>query len=609
MSRHATGASNAIEDGTRVVAVVVSFNRRALLEQSLNAIFAAHQRPDALVVVDNASTDGSPDFLRQFHAPVPYELVELATNTGGAGGFAVGMAHALANHKPDLVWIMDDDTEAHTDTLAEAVRLWQNTPVTSRPAFIASTVEWTDGRNHPMNNPRTRYGASERGLAKWAALHARPVRSASFVSLFVSAEAARNAGLPIVDYFLWNDDFEYTARLAKDRYALASEASRVSHHTAVFNSNTQDVGERFFYEVRNKLWMFFRSSSLTAKERVLYGGSTLLRWVSMVRRSSSRKQVLQAGLRGVRAALSSPPRANEVALDGIHTVPQWQLPAGEHQSTPGFSVLLPVYGEDSPKDLERAFRSVTTEQTLRPAQVVVVQDGPVPVQLGETLRELVAESTVPVELVQLPEQSGLAVALDSGLERCNYPFVARMDADDISLPERFATELPYLWSGFDIVGSAIEEFDVESTEPGAYRPVVLEPDRLAANTAFRSPFHHPSVVFRADAVRAVGGYAELNRMEDFWLWLRLLKTGYRGVNVPQALVKYRVSSGAYDRRGGLALLKAELSLQGKALQRGYITPAQWLRNVVVRASYRLIPTDLRRRGYRLAFTRESSSDK
>ncbi|MEK8228024.1 glycosyltransferase [Oerskovia sp. M15] len=109
---------------------------------------------------------------------------------------------------------------------------------------------------------------------------------------------------------------------------------------------------------------------------------------------------------------------------------------------PAFSVLLPVYAGDSAPHFERAFASATVEQTLRPAEVVVVRDGPVGPELAVLLDEIRSSSAVPVVLVELERNLGLARALSVGLEHCANEIVARTDADDICRPDRFARQVP-----------------------------------------------------------------------------------------------------------------------------------------------------------------------
>ena len=182
-------------------------------------------------------------------------------------------------------------------------------------AVCASRADWTDGREHPMNTPRTRPGVSRAELARAAAVGARPIRSASFVSILLDADAVRAEGLPRADFFLWNDDFEYTARLLRRRPGLYVPASRVVHLTAKFGSSDVDPGPRFYNEVRNKVWTFTRSDAFAPAEKALYGAATLRRWARTVRRSSDRGALLGHGRRGLRDGVR-PPRSTREVLSG-----------------------------------------------------------------------------------------------------------------------------------------------------------------------------------------------------------------------------------------------------------------------------------------------------
>jgi len=264
---------------------------------------------------------------------------------------------------------------------------------------------------------------------------------------------------------------------------------------------------------------------------------------------------------------------------------------------PAFSVLLPVYAGDDPTALARAFRSVTTEQTLAPDEVVVVQDGPVGPGLAAALCRLAAASDVPVRVVEIAENVGLARALERGLAECTHDVVARMDADDISLPERFARQLALVAEGYDLVGSSIQEFSDESA-PGIVRVPPLSSDDVLRASRFVSPFNHPSVVYRASVVGRAGGYEHLPLMEDYWLFVRMLASGARACNVAEPLVLYRVGAGAYARRGGLRLLRSELRLQRLMRRSGWTSWPQLVRNVLVRGGYRLVPEALRTVAYR-----------
>ncbi|REE96545.1 glycosyltransferase [Thermomonospora umbrina] len=293
-------------DADRVVAVVVTYDRRELLVEALTALLGQTRPPDLVVVVDNASSDGSADLVATRFPDV--DLIVLARNTGGAGGFAIGVARAL-EHRADAVWLLDDDTVPRPDALRALLDVRERSA--ERPALVASRVLWTDGRDHPMNTPRPkpRATAAEREAA--ATLGCVPIRSASFVSVLVDAPLVRERGLPLAGYFLWNDDFEFTTRLLRDRVGLWCPQSVVEHKTRTFGSTDADPGDRFFYEVRNKVWLFTRSRGLAPTERVLYAGSTARRWARTFARSSDRATLRRALGRGVKDGLLTGPAPTE----------------------------------------------------------------------------------------------------------------------------------------------------------------------------------------------------------------------------------------------------------------------------------------------------------
>jgi GT2 family glycosyltransferase len=295
----------------RVVAVVVSYNRRDLLGEALAALAAQTRRPDVVVVVDNASTDGSPDVVAAEHPEV--DLVRLTANSGGAGGFAVGIERAVEHHAADYAWIMDDDTIPTPDALAQLLSVVDAEPGLS---VLASRALWTDGAEHPMNTPKQRMRASRDSVERAARHGAIPVRSASFVSCFIAADAVRESGLPIAEYFIWNDDFEYTSRLLRHREGWYVPASTVVHKTKVFGSSDADPGERFYFEVRNKLWLFRFSPAFAGWERFLYIAATGRRWVRTWRRSGDRTVLGAAGRRGWRDGWRARPRPNAEVLAG-----------------------------------------------------------------------------------------------------------------------------------------------------------------------------------------------------------------------------------------------------------------------------------------------------
>ncbi len=268
-----------------------------------------------------------------------------------------------------------------------------------------------------------------------------------------------------------------------------------------------------------------------------------------------------------------------------------------------FSLLMSLWSGDNPDFLEPAWTSTVVEQTRRPDEVVVVQDGPVGAELGDRLAALVAACPVPVRHVVLERNVGLGPALDRGLAECSHDIIARMDPDDVSVPERFAVQLPVVEAGADIVGSGLLEFVASIDDVVGERIPPTDPEWIRSAARFRDPFNHPTVVYRRAAVQRAGGYQALQLMEDYLLFARMLATGARPANVADPLVYYRVGAGAYQRRGGRRLLRSEIALQRRFRELGITTRREYVRNIVVRGGYRLVPMRLRRYAYRRLIAR------
>ncbi|HLX48135.1 MAG TPA: glycosyltransferase family 2 protein [Streptosporangiaceae bacterium] len=297
----------------KVTAVVVTYNRRDLLLEALAAVQAQTRAPDVVIVVDNASTDDSAAAVREKFPGV--RVAQLGRNTGGAGGFAYGMKLAL-DGGADLIWLMDDDTVPEPGALRALTEARGRRPG-QPPALVASRVLWTDGREHPMNTPRVKPLATRAERAEAERAGCLPIRSASFVSVLVDADQARRRGLPQADYFLWNDDFEFTTRLLRGSTGWLCPDSVVVHKTKTFGSTDNDPGERFFYEVRNKIWMLRSSAPLAPLERLIYGGSTLRRWALTFAGSRDRAVLRSSLVKGISAGLRTSPRPTEEVLAGV----------------------------------------------------------------------------------------------------------------------------------------------------------------------------------------------------------------------------------------------------------------------------------------------------
>ncbi|HWC36459.1 MAG TPA: glycosyltransferase family 2 protein [Mycobacteriales bacterium] len=292
----------------RVVAVVVTYNRLPLLLKCLMAIEAQTRPVDAILVIDNASSDVTRTAVQQNHPRA--EIHSLSSNIGGAGGFAYGID--AVRRYADKVWLMDDDAAPHPDALARLLAAQDRHPG-APPTLVASRVIDHDGHPIPMNVPRPRPFARKAAREAAGAAGCVPIRSASFVSVLLDAAACRNHELPIADYFIWNDDFEYTARLLRHGVGLWCPASVVEHAVDA----GAGPGARFGYEVRNKLWLLTRSNALSPLERLLYGGATFRRWIAMIAASDQPSLLLRHLTASIYRAARSGPRPTAEILEQV----------------------------------------------------------------------------------------------------------------------------------------------------------------------------------------------------------------------------------------------------------------------------------------------------
>lgn len=260
-----------------------------------------------------------------------------------------------------------------------------------------------------------------------------------------------------------------------------------------------------------------------------------------------------------------------------------------------FSLLLPVYHGDGAQEFLRAVRSSTVEQTLPPSEVVIVVDGPVGEELNMALSTVEREVTG-VKIVRLKENGGLGPALAEGMRHTTLPLVARMDADDVSLPRRFELQIAYMEQHPElaVVGGQIEEFIGEESHTVGRRIVPLAAADCRRYYRDRDPLNHMSVVLHREAVMRAGNYQAWHLDEDSYLWGRLLLIGCEVGNIAQVVVRVRVGEAMYARRGGWHYFQSDMSMLAWKLRKGLTTRTVYAKNWLVRfVVYVVLPNSLR----------------
>lgn len=267
-----------------------------------------------------------------------------------------------------------------------------------------------------------------------------------------------------------------------------------------------------------------------------------------------------------------------------------------------YSVLISMYWNDNLASVVRCTESIRG-QIRKSNDVVIVLDGPVKPEVDEYITIHCHDWNI----VRLSENVGLGAALSIGLPQCKNTWVMRIDADDTCVADR-SEQLIRKLVGQDsdkiaAIGSYITEKNLETGEANLIRyPLKYCVDGRV--NYFRDPIGHASAMINRDAVAKVGGYKSCMYFEDTYLWLRLLKSGYCLVTVPEPLYEASVDSEFYYRRSGVKYALIEFKNFVKFYRKGLITSWSFLKNIVLRPIVRLLPKPVVKKIYK-TFLRSS----
>ena len=263
-----------------------------------------------------------------------------------------------------------------------------------------------------------------------------------------------------------------------------------------------------------------------------------------------------------------------------------------------YSVLMSVYKKEKPEYLKTAIESML-EQSVATNDFVLVCDGPLTESLDEVIAKFVRTNPGLFNVVRLPENVGLAKALNAGLEECRYDIVARMDSDDYSKKDRVEKQLVAMEeNGADIVGTNIFEFRGDISNLTQSRDLPETDENIREFAKSRSPFNHPSVIYKKSKVQLVGGYGDFAYFEDYYLWITLLQNGCKGYNVQEYLLLMRAGDDLFKRRGGKEYAKCVIKFKKHMLKVGYITRLNYLTQTSARVAVAIAPNKLREKLYK-----------
>lgn len=260
---------------------------------------------------------------------------------------------------------------------------------------------------------------------------------------------------------------------------------------------------------------------------------------------------------------------------------------------PKYSVLMAVYIKDNPNWFALAIDSML-KQTVVPNEVVIVEDGPITDELKKVIEERQGRYPNLIRNISLEHNKGLGEALHIGIVQCKNEWIARMDADDYAYPQRCERQfLAVEQEGADIVGCDVNEFVDTPDCVVATRVFPEKHEEIYKFAKRRTPFAHPTVIFRRSQVLEAGNYQNAYLHEDFDLFVRMLACGYRGYTVKETLVAVRVSNDFYARRGGIVYLKALLLFNRKQYKKGWMSWTDFLIRSSANIVSCLVPNKLR----------------
>lgn len=256
-----------------------------------------------------------------------------------------------------------------------------------------------------------------------------------------------------------------------------------------------------------------------------------------------------------------------------------------------FSVLLSLYYKESPRALDQCLKSIWTKQTIQPAEIILVLDGPIGDELSLVVQRWQDQI---LKIIPLPQNVGLGNALNEGLKHCSNEWVFRMDTDDICTPDRFEKQVEFINNNPDVVlfGGQVLEFENEPNDSQVLKTVPTSNDEIRQFAQKRCPFNHMTVAYKKSVINELGGYQHHLFMEDYNLWLRVIGAGYKVANMSDVVLYARVGNGMYARRKGLEYIKSEKQLLNLKKQLKLQNPIHANMLFLIRSAFRLMPSSL-----------------
>lgn len=271
---------------------------------------------------------------------------------------------------------------------------------------------------------------------------------------------------------------------------------------------------------------------------------------------------------------------------------------GKGKSYPNFSVLMSVYKNEKADYLNIALNSIEN-QTVKPSEIILVEDGPISNSLNKVILKHKQNFGTGFKIIKSPENIGLGAALRLGTKYVSTNWIARMDSDDYSVKNRFELQLELIAknSQLAVIGGQVSEFSSNISNIIGTRKVPTTSELIYDFIKWRSPFNHPTVMINKKKLLQVGGYVPYGKLEDYYLWARIISHNFEVANLPMSLVYMRVDSGMYKRRGNYENLKFIFKLRRYLYRNRILNRNEEMLGDLIMLANLMLPSWLRKIAY------------
>ena len=271
-----------------------------------------------------------------------------------------------------------------------------------------------------------------------------------------------------------------------------------------------------------------------------------------------------------------------------------------------FSVLMPIYVKENPEYLAMSLDSILINQTVVPSEIIIVEDGPLNLELDKVLLNYQNNFPEIFKVFKLKENKGMGFAMNYGLNKCSYEWVLRMDSDDIAIPTRFEQQINIIKNNdYDVIGSSISEFNYEVNDLNQLRIMPEHHHQIINFLKTRNPINHMTVAFRKSKAIDAEGYWNKRYFEDYNLWYEMYKIGAKFYNIQTPLVHARIGNNMIARRSGYSYYQYEKKLMTKFLSDKFINIYEYRFIMGLKYILRILPVPLLKLIYK-SFLRKSN---